>query len=259
MGSILEDFRHSYSTRATSFVSQAKDFDTTGIPEPHLPHWGSLYENSPLKIGIIGRDTRSWGDMPDFIRAVGDNPCEAIIRGKGDFDSLDFTEWTNNFGKTFWDTSMKILAGLHGVSDWKRLKRREEEDILRSFMWANVNSVERYEVSPQGNDVSWDTWRSVKDASEKSLDSFKNILEIFTPNVVVLMNWDPGSHFIDFEICWDEFGNHQAYALYKPTMTLIFATAHPTWLNQNNLYDEAIDGIIKKANQSLTLLEPRPF
>jgi hypothetical protein len=202
-----------------------------------------------LKVAVIGRDTRYWGDMRHFIQAAKESPDEAILRGKGEFDALDFTGWTNNFGKTFWDTSMKILAGIHGVSDWKSLKRREEESVLRSFMWANVNSVERYEVTPQENQVPWDIWRKVKDASEEYLDSFKNILEIFTPNVVVLMNWDPGAHFIDFYIKWDEFGNHQAYAFYEPSKTHIIATAHPTWLNQNHLYDEAISGIIKKANR----------
>jgi hypothetical protein len=249
MEKVLEEFCRSYGARVSAFVSEIENLDTTGIPEPHLPHWGRLYENAPLKVGIIGRDTRSWGELGDFVHAVKENPEEALLRGKGEFDSLDFTEWTNNFGKTFWDTAMKILAGLHGISDWKRLKGRKEERVLRQFFWANANSIERFEVCPQENGVPWNVWRKVKDASETHLDSLERILKLFKPDVVVLMNWNPGDHFLDFEVEWNHFGDHQAYAIYQPSQTHIFMTAHPTWLNQNHLYDEAISGIIKRARK----------
>jgi len=209
---LRERYDSYYSSRAQSFVREVSDLDVSGIPEPHLPYWGRSYEESSLRIGIIGRDTRSWGDMTDFVQAVNANPIEAIHRDEDVFDSLEFTEWTNNFGTSFWDTSMKILAGLHGISDWKRLKRREEELPLRSFFWANVNSVECFEVSPKENGVPWEIWHKVKDASERHLDSFKAILEILQPHVVFLMNWEPGDHFLDFEIHWHDFGDHQAYA-----------------------------------------------
>src|SRR5437899_2381608 len=134
MSIIRQRFDTAYSQRAIAFADAIKDMEASGIPEPHLPHWGKLYETSPLRVGIIGRDARSWGDMNDFVRAVRIDPIAAIHRGDEEFDSLAFTGWTNNFGKTFWDTAMKILTGLHGISDWKRLKRREEETVLRSFL-----------------------------------------------------------------------------------------------------------------------------
>ena len=187
--------------------------------------------------------------MTEFIESVRTDPQAAIHRHREDLDEFVFTDWTNNFGKTFGDTSMKLIAGVSGVSDWKRLKKRQEETALRSFLWANVNSIERFEVSPRDNNVPWETWRKVKDASERHLDSFQGILDVFRPHIVFLMNWDPGDHFLDFEIQWKTFGDHQASAFYEPTQTHIFATAHPTWLNQNALYDEAITGIIKEAKQ----------
>jgi hypothetical protein len=130
---LRERYDSYYWPRAQSFVREILDLDVSGIPEPHLPLWGRSYEDSPTRIGIIGRDTLSWGDMNDFVQAVNVNPKEAILRSEEEFDLLEFTEWTNNFGTTFWDTSMKILAEMHGVADWKRLKRREEELPLRSF------------------------------------------------------------------------------------------------------------------------------
>jgi hypothetical protein len=248
---VRERFDTRYKGAVVSFVNEIEGLDASGIPEPHLPYCGLLYEEAPLKVGIIGRDTRSWGDMTNFIDAVRSDAGAAIHRNSGELDGLAFTDWTNNFGKTFWDTSMKILAGMHGISDWKLLKKRQVEEPLRSFFWANVNSIERFEVCPKENGVPWETWRKVKDSSERHLDSFQGILEVFRPHAVFIMNWDPGDHFLDFEIQWENFGDHQASAYYEPTNTHIFATAHPTWLNQASLYDEAITGIIARANQTL--------
>lgn len=251
MPSIQDLFEGAYLPRIKQFVEAIAGLETSGIPEPHLPHWGAEYEVAPIRLGIIGRDTRSWGNMPDFLDAVNTSPREALYRGKGEFDSYDFTDWTNNFGKTFWDTSLRILAAMHGVDDWKRLKRCEVVDPLRRFFWANVNSVERFEVSPKSNGVAWNTWHKVKAASEKNLDSFRMILDVFHPQVVFLLNWDPGDHFLDFPIDWTHFGDHQAEATDSITGCLILATAHPTWLNQNGLYDEAINGIIQRAKKAV--------
>jgi hypothetical protein len=251
MRDLNQKFEAEFIPRIQAFVQRVETLDTSGIPEPHLPHWGVDYANAPIRIGIIGRDTRSWGNMPTFIEAVGADAREALYRGKGEFDSLDFTGWTNNFGRTFWDTSMKILAAIHDVEDWKSLKRQTVTAPLKSFFWANVNSVERFEVSPRANGVPWDVWHQVKLASEEHLDSFRAILDILRPHVVFLLNWDPGEHFLDFPLSWTEFGNHLAEATDPETGCLILATAHPTWLNQNGLYDEAIAGIIQKANKAV--------
>jgi len=251
MADLYQKFEAEFIPRIQAFIETVENLDTSGIPEPHFPHWGVDYADTPVRIGIIGRDTRSWGHMPAFIEAVKSDPQQALYRGKGEFDALDFTGWTNNFGRTFWDTSMKVLAALHGVEDWKSLKRRELTAPLRSFFWANVNSVERFEVSPRANSVPWDVWRKVKSASEHHLDSFRAILDILRPQVVFLMNWDPGDHFLDFPLSWEEFGNHQAEAIDPVTGCVILATAHPTWLNQNRIYDEAIGGIIQRANKTL--------
>ena len=251
MSELNHRFEEALIPRVQKFVQKLEGLDVDRIPEPHLPHWGVDYETAPFRIGIVGRDTRSWGDMPAFIEAVGLDTTKALYRGKGEFDSLDFTGWTNNFGKTFWDTSMKIIAALHGIDDWKSLKRQDITSPLKSFFWANVNSVERFEVSPKANGVSWDVWHQVKIASEEHLESFRTILDILRPHVVILLNWDPGDHFLDFPLSWNEIGNHQAKATDPATGCLILATAHPTWLNQNGLYDEALAGIIQNANKAV--------
>lgn len=237
--------------RVRAFHAEVGMLETSGIPEPHLPHWGKMYESALPKIGVIGRDTRGWGGMPQFLEAASQGPNAALFRGKTEFDSLAFTNWTNNFGKTFWDTSMKFIAEMHGVSDWKSLKRREIVEPLQSFFWANVNSVEQYDVSPKMNGVQWDTWSKVKMASEKYLDSLRTILDIFRPDLLFVMNWHPGVHFLDLQLEWNDFGEHQSEAVDPETGCVILATTHPTWLNNNNLYDEAVSGLIQKANKVL--------
>lgn len=248
---IAERFATRYRPAVESFVNEIEGLDASAIPEPHLPYWGPLYEAAPLRIGVIGRDTLGWGNMTEFIQCVRADSKAALERHREKLDGLAFTGWTNNFGTTFWDTAMKILAAIHGVNDWKLLKKRQETAPLRSFFWANVNSIECFEASPRENEVPWETWRKVKDSSEKHLDSFQGILDVFRPHLVFLMNWDPGDHFLDFEIEWTNFGDHQASAFYPPTKTHVFATAHPTWLNRNFIYDEAICGIIEEAKRTV--------
>jgi hypothetical protein len=239
--------------RVCDFQSSIGDLDTSGIPEPHLPHWGRKYESGLPKIGVIGRDTRGWGHMPQFIEAVSKGDKSALFRGKTSFESLKFTSWTNNFGKTFWDTSIKLLAGVYDVHDWKSLKKKQIIDPLESFFWANVNSVERYEATPAKNRISRDTWLKIKSSSEKHIDSFRLILDIFRPDIVFLLSWDASEEFLDFPLSWNEFGDYQLEAIDPETGCLVLRTAHPTWLNQNKLYDQAISGLIKRAKNATNI------
>ncbi len=123
-------FQNHYTDRVRAFAADVGEVNATGIPEPHLPLWGKHYETATLRTAFIGRDTRYWGCMADFLRTVKPNAEEAIFRNEEEFLELPFTEWTNNFGTTFWDTVMQFLAELHGVPDWRQLKRRQRDDIL---------------------------------------------------------------------------------------------------------------------------------
>lgn len=251
MHDINKQFEEAYIPRVRAFTREISEIKTSGIPEPHLPHWGIDYERCPLRIGIIGRDTRYWGDMPNFTDAVNENPQQALYLGKESFDSFEFTKWTNNFGTTFWDTALKILAAMHGIDDWKQLKRKNIIAPLKRFLWANANSVEMFEATPKRNNIPWDDWHNVKVASEKYLDSFRLILDTFRPHIIFLMNWEPNEPFLDFALDWTEFGDHQAVARDPVTKCLILATAHPTWLNQKGLYDAAIGGLIQRAKSEI--------
>lgn len=244
-------FENAYLERVKEFANDVANVDTSGIPEPHLPHWGIEYENAPWKIGFIGIDTLGWGYFSDFSKAVKEDPRQSLYRGKEEFDDFEFVNWTNNFGTTFWDTSLKILAGLYGIDDWKSLKRLENTEPLKRFFWANANSVEQFKATPESKGASWDNWHKVKVSSEKHIDSFRRILDVFQPHVVFLLNWEPGGHFLDFPIAWNIYEDYQAEAVDPTTGCLILNTAHPGLLSRKHLFDEAINGVVQRAIEKL--------
>jgi hypothetical protein len=253
MSTLLQRFDEHYSPRVRTFAAHVPP-EAHGIPAPHLPLWGQNYETAALKIGIVGRDTRGWSPMNRFVELAAHSPAVAIHLHQDEFDAFKFTEWTNRFGKTFFDTVLKITACLHGVSDWKRLKRRQEEAVLRSFFWANTNAIERYEVSPKAAKVPVEVWRKVKSASEEQFDSLASLLQLFRPDAVFVHNWDRnGRFFRDSALCWDDFGPHQAHAYSAETKTHVFLTAHPLWLNRARIYDSTLNGILERARRALSV------
>ena len=251
MSRISETFESEYSPAASQFVEEIGALDTSGIPEPHLPVWGDKYEESELRVGFVGRDTLGYGEMANFVNATNIDPSAATRRGLEEFQSLDYLQWRTNFGTNFWDTAFRILAGLHGLSDWKDLVDGRTKMPLRRFLWANVNSVELFESSPSKNAVNWETWRKVKDASEKYIDSLQRLLHVFEPHVLYIFNWYPSEAFLDSNLAWDEFADHQAYAFDNNSKAHVFVTAHPSWLNRNGLYQETVDAMVKRANKAL--------
>lgn len=49
--------------------------------------------------------------------------------------------------KVFWDFNFKFLMNFYNIDDWKIVKRGETKDILKSFAWGNINSMERYHIT----------------------------------------------------------------------------------------------------------------
>lgn len=248
------DNRHRtyYTPQIESFLAEIAETDPAGIPEPHFPVWGENYEKALIKIAIIGEETRGWGEMSHFINQAKTSPIDACRGYEEQFRSFGFTEWTNNFGKTFWDTGLKLIAGVHGISDWKQLKRKEVTQPLTEFLWANTNSIEGFGVTAKHNHTKHEDWEVYKKASLNHLDSLKGILITFQPDIIFILNWDLNENFMDVALEWEDMGSHQRRAHYKPTGTKIIHTAHPTWLNLNGLYDEAVANLITQATQHLS-------
>ena len=125
---------------------------------------------------------------------------------------------------------MQFLAELHGVPDWRQLKRRQRDDILHTFVWAQTNAVELWEATPSIEGADFQAWRTIKSASERHLDSFAAILNIFRPHLSIVMNWTVSDSYWDCPLQFEGIGDHVAYALSEPHGTHVFNLAHPTWL-----------------------------
>lgn len=254
MSDLRSRFDEYYSKRAKAFADAVKDIDAPGIPELHVPLYGSCYEQASLKVGFIGRDTKTWGcktnGMNAFIKAVNENPIEAIHRLDKAIEDLEGSlGWTNRRG-TFGAMVMRLLAGFYEIpEDWKSLLRHEKHaTIRRSFFWANANSVECFQSTPRTNMVPLDVWQRVKKASEEHFDSLAALIEVFSPDVVIIMSSELTDRFNDVFLKWDDrtFGGHLAFAVHPATNTRMFWTDHPGWLNKNHLYDVVIEEIIKR-------------
>ena len=157
----------------------------------------------------------------------------AVFRSEAEFLELPFTEWTNNFGTSFWDTAMQFLAAFHNVPDWKQLKKRERDDILHSFVWAETNAVEKWEATPSKEGADFEAWRTIKIASERHLDSFSAILDIFRPHVAIVMNWNVSPEYWNRPLQWETLGHHVRHALDNSHATHVFHTAHPNGMRDD--------------------------
>jgi hypothetical protein len=168
--------------------------------------------------------------MADFRDTAKQDTQKALFMHEDVFHNLAFTRWTNNFGKTFWDTVMQFLAVIHNLSDRRQLKRRERDDILQTFVWAETNSVELWRSTPSRAGANFEAWQQFKAASERHLDSFSTILDVFRPQLAIVLNWIVHDKYWDLPLQWERIGDHVNYAFEAVHGTHVFHTAHPTWL-----------------------------
>src|ERR1700678_1411796 len=93
-----DNFVNVYEPLAAQFVKGIGDTKPDGFPEPFFPVAGRNYPSVPQKIVFVGMETRGWGDMENFLHATRISMAEAVLREQDEFDSFDFTGWSNNFG-----------------------------------------------------------------------------------------------------------------------------------------------------------------
>jgi len=250
MPSLITRFSAAYLPLLSKFIADIKNIDLEKMPEPHLPVYGRKYENASRKILFMGWETRGSKGLKEFTEAVKTNPRRALFGWEDDFDELAFVYWRANFNRDFWSFNLRFLAKLHKISDWRILYKDpfKYEDVLSSFAWANAESIERYHVTAQGNDVKLEDWQKVKEAS-KIFDDAKLIFSTLEPNVVILMHWtaDETTLLKGLEI---EYVSeiHPDYLLHykikSPDMHL-FWTKHPVRLHYEGVdYNSVIEEIV---------------
>ncbi len=243
-----ERFYSTYSNLVQNFIKQIEKVDVRGIPEPHLPCIGSDYLKSNYKLAFFGKETKGWGDLKAFMNDAKVDPVKAIQRNEGEFDDLEFVDWTNNFKTSFWDFILQFLAVFYGISDMQALKINEKYyTLLRSFIWGNTNSIERYEVTAKGNEVPYDNWEKVKNAS-RIFDNPKYILEIYKPRVLFILNWDEDEKWLTGSgsfIGPEKIDDNLWYYHRRDTDTHVLWGVHPRYAAPNIGFPEYIDQMIE--------------
>ena len=188
-----------YKPLVTSFVEELRKSGPVEryakIPELFLPAWGNRYEDSLLKIAFIGRDTYGWGSgIPHTIEMVLNNEWDGIF-DMSEFQNLCYLDWECKRRYTFWGFVLFFLAWIYGIENWEVLKWGEHKDILSSFAWGNVNSVERWDsktlikarqgMSREERKAFKNAHGVVKNAS-RIFDDYDHFAKLLAPDVVFI-------------------------------------------------------------------------
>lgn len=187
MSELRKKYESDYALLWKEFVSKIKDVDVTNCPEPHFPIYGKKYEGSNYKIAFVGIETGGACDMDKYKTTEG--LVNIIDEWKKEFDNLEFMSWAWKWN--FWRFVFQFLANFYNeeLEEFKKEKIKENiEEILSSVLWANTSSIERFHITAEKKGVSYDNWKKVKDAS-KIFDRAKNILKVFKPDILILLNW----------------------------------------------------------------------
>ena len=203
------------------------------MPEPFFPMFGTRYEQSALRLVIIGQDTRSWGDLRNFIPAEMAEPGSRLLASLGEFQDHDFTGWGST-RQTFWGFAMMMLAAIHGQDNWGAMKRGAMSEVLDSFAWGNCNAVELYGSSASGLGVPLEFWEKVRRAGEP-LNRFRHIVETLKPQtaIVLYQGMNPATYFEGYH--YDEVSAIDGVTHYRlPEIGVdVFHVPHPRNMNFN--------------------------
>ena len=225
-----------YTPLLREFLSEVQKLDHPLIdrmPEPFLPVFGSRYEQSAVRLIVLGQDTRGWGDLRGFI-ADGRTPTGGRLQDHFDeFESREFRMW----GPTryhFWGFVMMFLAALHGQENWGMMKHGEMSEILDSFAWGNCNAIEFYQstvaglCSANGNTVPLNYWENIRQAGAR-FDRFSHVLETVSPHAAVIL-WKGMKPQIYFEgLKYETVSTEDGITHYRihPHEVDVFHSPHP--------------------------------
>lgn len=246
---MIEEYKELYENLISEFIKKLPKDDLTGIPCPMIPCVGEMYEKSKYRIAFFGMETRGWGDLQTLVNISNSN--NMLENLTGDFKELEFIEWTNNFHTSYWDYVLEFLRRLYKIDNSDELKYDEKyQNILRSFIWGNTNSLERYEVTAKNCNVNEEIWNKVKDAS-LIFDSAKYILETCKPNVLIINNWNQAESWliVDEKVEHIELDDHIWYYFLPKTNTHVYWLSHPNWLSRKQKFDSSITTIINDLNK----------
>lgn len=247
-----------YDVLISQFANEIKNLNAEGIPSPHIPIANENYDKAKYKIAFAGMETYGWGDMNEFIN----HPQTYVRQTSKWFTSKGVLSQNGN--ATFFGFIIRFMEKFYHIDKSKILDRNNPHPILTSYVWANTNSIERYEVTAKNNGVSYDVWEKVKTSSRK-LDSINHLISATNAKVIFIMYKHVNSDYVfkeeDFNetmgtisdnskiafSCIPDASIPYKYSYLRDQKTHVFIMPHPTWIGAYSGigFDKYIDSIMK--------------
>ena len=187
MERLKERLMEQYAPLVEQFVKEIGELDVKGIPAPHIPIMGEDYVSAKYRMAFIGMETYGWEDMNVFLDAAKKYSGDAVFLMESTINDLEHLGWANNYHASFWGFVFKFIAKFYKVSFDDLVQKKAYPELLRSFVWGNTNSIERYHVTAESNAVNHETWEKVKKASI-CFDSINNIVKSVNPKLFFVLN-----------------------------------------------------------------------
>lgn len=246
MDRLKERLREQYAPLVSQFVKDIGELDVTGIPAPHIPIMGKDYVSAKYRMAFIGMETYGWEDMNIFLDSAKKYSGDAVFLMESTINNLEHLGWANNYHATFWGFVFKFIAKFYKVGFDDLVQKNAYPELLRSFVWGNTNSIERYDISAECNGVDYKTWEVVKKAST-CFDSINNIVKSVNPKLFFVLNSSVDNDYIQNDDAVRAFGipvenkknvmrltvdedRKIVYYYLRDDDVHIISMPHPTWM-----------------------------
>ena len=246
MEDLKERLKEQYAPLVEQFVKEINELNVTGIPAPHIPIMGKNYVSAKYKMAFIGMETYGWEDINLFLKTARESCGDAVFLMESTINNFEHLGWAKNYHATFWGFVFKFIAQFYKVGFDDLVNQKAYPELLRSFVWGNTNSIERYHVTAASNAVDQKTWEIVKKASI-CFDSINNIVKSANPRLFFVLNSSVDRDYIESDDSIRQLGvpveNKKSvmkhvvddkrkivYYYLRDDNVHIISMPHPTWM-----------------------------
>lgn len=246
MKNIIDRRNAEYSPLINEFKEEVKDLNLQGITGPHFPGVGECYEKAKYKFAFCGMETYGWNKMLDL---MAQDPNVYLSDSDRCLNNYEHLGWAANWHATFWGFVFNFLAKFYKIK-FDQLVYDENDEIarslLKSFVWANSNAIERYEVTSKREGADQNAWEAVKSAS-KRFDDINHIINSCSPRIIfIVYSGANEDYMLNEKTISDIYGNNfnqrkdwlrlhhenpkYDYYYLRATATHVFHLPHPRWM-----------------------------
>jgi len=223
------------------------------LPAVHIPILGFPDCDEMPEIAFYGMETNTWGSMLELRNSYIKDPESAYRYITEVFNPHFVIDCARPRQSIFFKYVIALLAGIYGFTP-KQIKN-EVELKKHLFIWGNIMSLERYNVSAKSKGVKWETFKKAYDASA-ILNRLPNgnlgptyIVRACRPKLLFILYWDFNlGNWIknEFGIDKDKIQNHLYYCHIEETDTHVFKMPHPVFINRCIGWHKSINEVLER-------------